>query len=60
MKNSTVTTPAAGPVQAGGHAAVSARADRSAPFSLIPQAPGHDHDHAIAGTAAVQRLLAPA
>ena len=27
-------------------------------FNLIPQAP--DHDHAIAGTAAVKRLLAPA
>src|SRR5271157_944980 len=27
-------------------------------FNLIPQAPGHDH--AIAGTAAVKRLLAPA
>jgi hypothetical protein len=56
MKHRTVTTPAAGPVQAGGHAAVSAPAGRSAPFSLIPQAPGHDH--AIAGTAAVKRLLA--
>lgn len=55
MKNSTVTTPA-GPVQAQGHAAVSARAGRSAPFSLIPQAPGHDH--AIAGAAAMNILLA--
>ena len=27
-------------------------------FNLIPQAP--DHDHAITGTAAVKRLLAPA
>ena len=60
MKDSTVTTPAAGPVQAGGHAAVSAWAARPAPFSLIPQTPGHDHDHAIADTAAVQKPLAPA
>ncbi len=58
MKSRTVTTPAAGPVQAGGHAAVSARAGRFASFSLIPQAPGHDH--AIAGAAAMNRLLAPA
>jgi hypothetical protein len=58
MKNRTVTTPAATPVQTGGHAAVSARADRFAPFSLIPQAP--DHDHAIAVTAAMNRLLAQA
>ena len=58
MKNRAVITPAAGPVQAGGHAAVSAWAARFAPFNLIPQAP--DHDHAIAGPAAVKRLLAPA
>ena len=57
MYYSSVTT-RAGPVQAQGHAAVSARASRSAPFSLIPQAPGRDH--AIAGAAAMNRLLAPA
>ena len=58
MKTRTVTTPAAGPAQAGGHAAVPGRAGRFAPFNLIPQAP--DHDHAIAGTAAMKRLLASA
>jgi hypothetical protein len=36
------------------------RAPGSAPFSLIPQTLGHDHDHAIADTTAVQRLLASA
>ena len=56
MKTRTVTTPAAGPAQAGGHAAVAARARRFAPFNLIPQAP--DHDHAV-GMVAVKRFLAP-
>ena len=60
MSSTAVTSPAARPARTAGRAAASARIGMFTPAGLLEQDPqSPDPGQAIAGTAAVKKLLAP-